>query len=116
MTSKEIIRKVIRTYPDYLQGGYKTLIIYAYMVQGAKFPLSVDDVLRCKQPESIRRTFQEMRNDGEVVIPEHLHEKWMEKARKIRKYFHDKKLNIVQPTVITPIYGIDAMGNRERLI
>lgn len=61
------------------------------MEQGCQFPLSIEDILNCYSTETIRRTFQELKRDGEIFVDEETQKNWDKKEHKIRSYYRGKK-------------------------
>jgi|SRR6185312_7193320 len=90
MTAKRLILSVCKKYID-AKNSYKRLLIYCFMEQGCQFPLSIDDILNCYSTETIRRTFQELKRDGEIFVDEETQKNWDKKEHKIRSYYRGKK-------------------------
>jgi len=91
MTAKKIIIKVTKKYPETLT-SYKRLIIYCFLEQGYNFPLSIEAVMNCKSTETIRRTFQELKRDGVIKVPDWKQREWNSNAQEIHDYYAKKDI------------------------
>lgn len=78
--------------------SYKKLLIYCYLEQGANFPLSIDDLMRCYSPETIRRSFQYLKAHGEINVPEEVQADWNRKEKLVRASVSPR--NVVEKTPI----------------
>jgi hypothetical protein len=85
-SAKQLILHTCDKYWDAKQ-SYKKLIIYCFMEQGAPFPLTVEDLMRCYSTETIRRTFQELKREGEIRVSDDVQSDWNEKEKKIHSYY-----------------------------
>lgn len=89
-SAKQLILHTCDKYWD-AKHSYKKLLIYSYLEQGAKFPLSIEDLMRCYSPETIKRTFQDMKRKGEIDVPEAVQKDWDKKEQKVRAEFSPKR-------------------------
>lgn len=92
-SAKKLILHTCDKYWDAKQ-SYKKLIIYCFMEQGYNFPLSIEAVLNCYSTETIRRTFQELKRDGEIRVSDDVQSDWNEKEKKIHSYYSKKKRKV----------------------
>jgi len=89
-SAKQLILHTCDKYWDAKQ-SYKRLIIYCFMEQGAQFPLTIEDLMRCYSTETIRRTFQELKRDGEIRVADDVQADWNKKEKKIHSYYSRKR-------------------------
>lgn len=89
-SARKLILHTCEKYWD-AKHSYKKLLIYCFIEQGANFPLSIDDLMRCYSTETIRRTFQDMKRKGEIDVPEAVQEDWNKKEQRVRAEFSPRK-------------------------